>query len=203
MNSFPISLEIAGPTAMWTRPDSGDAPASYLAPTFQAAKQVFESIVWLRSAEVIPWRAEICLPVVFHRYFTNYNGPLRKDANDPLGAETAGPHQLIATVLINVRYKFHAFVISHRPEREVSAQAQKWLDRRINGAHAYKDRFEFRLKHGQWHPTPFLGWREFAPDYAGPLQLETPVCESQNHEMSSMQWMVFDPPENEGIGSLN
>ena len=102
MNPYPLQLEISGPTAMWTRPDSGDSPTSYPAPTFQAAKQIFESILWLRSAEVIPWRVEICRPVVFHRYYTNYNGPLRKGAQEPLGAETAGAHQLIATVLVNV-----------------------------------------------------------------------------------------------------
>ena len=173
MNFFTISLEIAGPAAMWTRPDSGDSPTSYPAPTFQAVKQIFESILWLRSAEVIPWRVEICLPIVFHRYYTNYNGPLRKDANNQQGAETAGPHQLIATILVNVRYKLHAFVIRHLPEREVSVYAKKWLDQHINGAHAYKDRFEYRLKHGQWHHTPFLGWKEFTPSELCPVRDDT------------------------------
>lgn len=147
---------------------------SYPAPTFQAVKQIFESILWLRSAEVIPWRAEICHPVVFHRYYTNYNGPLRKDANSPLGAETAGAHQLIATVLVNVRYKLHAFVIRDgHAKHYLSPQARKWLDQGINGAHAYKDRFEFRLKRGQWHHTPFLGWKEFTPSELGPVRDDT------------------------------
>ena len=35
--TYPIQLEISGPTAMWTRPDTGDAPVSYLAPTYSAA----------------------------------------------------------------------------------------------------------------------------------------------------------------------
>ena len=39
-----VQLEIAGHTAMWTRPDTGDAPVSYLAPTFSAAKGIFESV---------------------------------------------------------------------------------------------------------------------------------------------------------------
>src|SRR6266446_1548809 len=175
MRPYPIALEIAGPTAMWTRVDSGDAPMSYEAPTFQAAKQIFESILWLRSAEVIPWRCEICSPIVKHRYYTNYNGPLRKDATDPLKAETAGAHQLIATVLVNVRYKLHAFAISdHHPKRQLSEQAKKWVDDpRICGGHAYQDRFEFRLKHGQWHHAPFLGWKEFTPSELGPMRGDT------------------------------
>src|SRR5208283_320776 len=105
MKSFPVQLEISGPTAMWTRPDAGDAPVSYPAPTFQAAKQIFESILWLRSAEVIPTRVEICRPVVQHRYYTNYGGPLRKG-----GGEGFDSHQLLATVLINVYYRVFARV---------------------------------------------------------------------------------------------
>lgn len=180
MKPYPIALEIAGPTAMWTRVDSGDAPTSCEAPTFQAAKQIFESILWLRSAEVIPWRCEICAPVVKHRYYTNYNGPLRKGAEKPVGAETAGAHQLIATVLVNVRYKLHAYAISDRQpnKRELSQSARKWADAEICGGHAYKDRFEFRLKQGQWHHTPFLGWKEFTPTELGPLRPDTRADES-------------------------
>lgn len=180
MKPYDLKLEIAGPTAMWTRIDSGDAPTSYEAPTFQAAKQIFESILWLRSAEVIPWRCEICTPIVKHRYYTNYNGPLRKGAEKPAGAEIAGPHQLIATVLVNVRYKFHAFAISDRqPQRELSDRAKKWVgDPRICGGHAYQDRFERRLKRGQWHHTPFLGWKEFTPSELGPVRDDTQRDES-------------------------
>ena len=50
MKTYEVSLEISGPTAMWTRPDTGDAPVSYPAPSFAAVKGIFESIVWLKSA---------------------------------------------------------------------------------------------------------------------------------------------------------
>ena len=56
MKPHPITCEISGPTAMWTRPDTGDAPASYPAPTLAAVKGIFESIDWLKSAEVVPMR---------------------------------------------------------------------------------------------------------------------------------------------------
>ena len=78
MKTYEVSLEVSGPTAMWTRPDTGDAPVSYPAPTYSAAKAIFESIVWLKSAEVVPARVEICSPLVFHTYLTNYGGTLRK-----------------------------------------------------------------------------------------------------------------------------
>ena len=38
VKSYPVQLEISGPTAMWTRPDTGSSPVSYVAPTFSAAK---------------------------------------------------------------------------------------------------------------------------------------------------------------------
>lgn len=36
-NKYEVLLEIAGPAAMFTRPDSGAAQVSYPAPTFSAA----------------------------------------------------------------------------------------------------------------------------------------------------------------------
>jgi len=54
MKPYPISLEISGATAMWTRPDTGDAPVSYPVPTWSAAKGIFESIVRLETVEIVP-----------------------------------------------------------------------------------------------------------------------------------------------------
>lgn len=73
MKQYPITCEISGPTAMWTRPDTGDAPVSYPAPSYGAVKAVFESIVWLKSAEVVPMRA-VGLPELGRVVLTNERG---------------------------------------------------------------------------------------------------------------------------------
>ena len=170
MKSYEVKLEISGPTAMWTRPDTGDAPVSYPAPTFQAVKQIFESILWLRFAEVVPMRVEICRPLIYHRYFTNYGGPLREG-----GGKGDDSHQLIATVLVNVHYRFFAKVVPHDPRPEtLSTKAQRWTkcgkkQLPIDGAHAYKDMFDLRLRRGQFHHVPFLGWKEFTPTFVKPV----------------------------------
>jgi len=39
-----IQLEISGPNALWSRPDTMPNPVSYVAPTFSAVKGIFESI---------------------------------------------------------------------------------------------------------------------------------------------------------------
>ena len=121
---YKVALEISGPTAMWTRPDTGDAPVSYPAPTFSATKAIFESIVWLKNAEVVPTRVEICAPLVFHAYSTNYGGPLRKARI----MKTGSSYQLLATVLINVSYRLYANVVAGlSPENRLSEDAHRYL----------------------------------------------------------------------------
>jgi CRISPR-associated protein Cas5d len=51
--------------------------------------------------------------------------------------------------------------------------------------------FERRLRNGQSHAVPFLGWREFVPDYVGPFRQETAVCPEISTVIPSMLWQVF------------
>lgn len=188
MKTYLVNLEISGPTAMWTRPDTGDAPVSYPAPTFSAAKGIFESIVWLKNAEVVPMKVEICSPLVFHTYSTNYGGPLRKSKI----MKTGSSYQLLATVLINVRYRLHAVVESHdAPDTRLSEAAKRQQATAKNGAHAYQAMFERRLQRGQWHHVPCLGWKEFVPDYVGPFRADTEVCTEISTVIPSMLWKTF------------
>src|SRR5882724_4085868 len=97
----PIALEISGPTAMWTRPDTGSSPVSYVAPTFSAVKGIVESMLRWKSVNIRPTRTEICRAVQFHRYTTNYGGPLR--ASDAIAKGAS--FQFYALVLVNVCYR--------------------------------------------------------------------------------------------------
>jgi CRISPR-associated Cas5-like protein len=83
MKPYPIQLEISGPTALWTRPDTGSSPVSYVAPTFSAVKGIFEAVLRWKSVNVRPTKVEICAPVQFHRYTTHYGGPLRASDEFP------------------------------------------------------------------------------------------------------------------------
>jgi CRISPR-associated protein Cas5d len=56
MKSWPIQLEISGPSAMWTRPDTGSSPVSYIAPTYSAVKGIFEAVLRWKSVDVRPVR---------------------------------------------------------------------------------------------------------------------------------------------------
>ena len=173
---------------MWTRPDTGDAPVSYPAPSYGAVKAIFESIVWLKSAEVVPTRVEICAPLAFHTYSTNYGGPLRKSKSMQKGSS----YQLLATVLINVCYRVYGVVeVDETADRRLSEAAKRQQSIASNGAHAYQAMFERRLQNGQCHSMPFLGWKEFVPDYVGPIRDETHVCTDISTVIPSMLWQVF------------
>lgn len=185
---YNVQFEISGPTAMWTRPDTGDAPVSYPAPTYSAAKGLFESIVWLKSAEVVPTRVDICSPLVFHTYSTNYGGPLRKSKIMKKGSS----YQLLATVLINVSYRLHAIVRGDQvAEERLSESAKRQRAIASNGAHAYQEMFDRRIRRGQWHHVPCLGWKEFVPDYVGPFRESTTICSEISTVIPSMMWQVF------------
>jgi CRISPR-associated protein Cas5d len=186
MSRYELSLEVSGPTALWTRPDSGDTPTSYPAPTRSAVKGIFESVLWLQTAEVVPIRVEICAPIIYHTYTTNYGGPLRKSEQVRGGTS----FQLVATVLINVCYRVYAEVRpSDTPLEQMSEKAR--ARGRVNGPHAYLEMFARRLERGQFHRTPCLGWQEFVPDYLGPLRPETRVQDELNFVLPSMLESVF------------
>ena len=169
MKRYPIKMEIAGPTAMWTRPDTGDCPVSYPAPTFSAVRNIFQSILWGQAVEIIPTQVDICAPLQFHAYNTNYGGPLRK----PGVVKSGGGYQLLATVLLDVRYRLFADVVEVPPSDSESQRTREWRKRTKSPGHAYQEIFDRRLATGKCFHTPFLGWKEFVVSYFGPIREES------------------------------
>lgn len=187
MKAYSVQLEISGPTAMWTRPDTGSSPVSYVAPTFSAVKGIFEAVLRWKSVNIIPTRVEICKPVHFHRYATNYGGPLR--ASDIVAKGPSGPSfQLFATVLIDVCYRLYA-------DLEVASQH----DDTKSPAHAFRDAFNRKLEAGKWFCIPCLGWKEFVPNYVGQFRPGTKICVSESHEVPTMLRTVFDKLQNGNV----
>lgn len=169
---YPIQMEIAGRTAIWTRPDTGDSPVSYPAPTYSAVKGIFESILWGPAVEIVPTKVEICAPIQFHSYATNYGGPLR----DPKNIKGGNSYQLYATVLTDVCYRFYAIVRPNLKKEKLPDSARQWDSRTTSPGHAYQEIFNRRLSRGQSHSLIGLGWREFTPSYFGPFRETTRVC---------------------------
>ena len=169
---YPIQMEIAGNTAIWTRPDTGDSPVSYPAPTYSAVKGIFEAILWGPAVEVVPTRVEICAPIQYHSYATNYGGPLR----DPKNIKGGNCYQLYATVLTDVCYRLYAVAKPNSEKTNLPESAKHWDRRTTAPGHAYQAIFNRRLSRGQSYQSICLGWKEFSPSYFGPFRKTTAVC---------------------------
>ena len=181
MKKYEVAFEIEGANAMFARPDAGASYVSYPAPTFSAAKGMFESVARLKSAYIKPVKVEICRPIRYEKYATNYGGPLRKSEQIRKGAS----YQHMAMILTNVCYRVHGVTVQcgHEPDG-------------TNSRHALQEIFLRRLTKGQFWHTPCLGWKEFVPSYVGPFRDSTAVETSIGEVIPSMLISPFDAPVN-------
>ena len=187
IKDYHISMEVEGSTAIWTRPDAGDSPTSYIAPTYCSVKGIFESILWGPAVEVVPEKVEICAPVQWHSYVTNYGGPLRSDKQRATGSN----YQLYATVLTDVCYRLYAVATVSTKHDLLTGKAAEWNRRTTSPGHAYAEQFYRRLKRGQSYSQIFLGWSEFTPSYFGPFREGTKPCTEVSGTIPSMLREVF------------
>lgn len=145
---------------MFTRPDTGSTPISYPVPTWSAAKGMFDAVLCRPHVYVHPLLVEICSPIRFERYVTNYGGPLRKP--------NTNNYQLMATILVDVHYRIHGEIRMKKQSTRGRERAQS--RRRRHGQDwcpKFKRLFDERLERGQTFYTPCLGWKEFIPSYFG------------------------------------
>ena len=190
---YEVKFEVAGPAAMFARPDTGGTPTTYPVPTWSAAKGLFESIAFFSNgaAWICPIKVEVCRRldeyggrIHYQRYTTTYGGPLRKGALFSKGTASGGSSmQLFATILSDVCYRLHAIVVGPRWEG------------RTNPRHHLQNLFERRLNRGQCFRTPCLGWSEFTCSYWGPFrdgitEVDTALCS----EIPSMLLGVWHTP---------
>lgn len=182
---YPVSMEVSGSYAMFARPDTGSEKTSYPTPTFSAAKGIFESILYMPSAIVIPVKVQICSPIRYESYAFNYRGELRK-SNLIKEDNTC---QIKTTVLMNPCYRIFAEVINN-DEYELPEIHKKY--KKVNHAHSYQVQFNRRLLKGKNYRRPCLGLSEYLVSYVGKFRDETKVQENINFTMSSMLLCCFD-----------
>jgi CRISPR-associated protein Cas5d len=163
---YEVQFEVEGPAAMFSRPDTGSTPISYPVPTFSAAKGMFEAVLRRPHIYVQPTRVEICRPIRYERYVTNYGGPLRKQDQ----IKKNNNYQLIATILVDVCYRIHGEVRMKQMSTRGKGLSQLRPRRGQDWRPLFKDLFDDRLRRGQTFYTPCMGWREFVPSYLGPFR---------------------------------
>jgi CRISPR-associated protein Cas5d len=195
MGTYQVELEVAGPAAMFARPDTGATPISYPVPTWSAAKGMFDAVAWRPHVSIHPTRVEVCRPIRYERYVTNYGGPLRKQDQ----IKNNNNYQLHATILVDVRYRIHGEVREKKMSTRGKVRAQSRTRRGRSWRSRLKDEFDQRLAAGQTFYTPCLGWKEFVPTYFGPTRPDTKAETAVNDVipslLHSMWWHRVLKPE--------
>lgn len=169
--AYEIKFEIEGPAAMFARPDTGVTPVSYPVPTVSAVKGMFDAILRRPQIYVEPIRIEICKPIRYERYVTNYSGPLR--SSDKLSGNNN--YQLQATILVDVCYRIYGEVNMKQMSTRTRDNGQIQLRRRRgkDWRPKFVDLFNERVNNGKAFYVPCLGWKEFVPTYLGPFRENT------------------------------
>lgn len=188
MNSFQIAFEVEGPMAIFARPDTGSTPISYPVPTYSAAKGMFEAVVRRPHIYIHPTCVEICRPIRYERYVTNYGGPLRKQ--DQIKKDNN--YQLFATVLVDVCYRIYGEIRAKQSSTRGTAREQVRRRRGRDWRPEFKRLFEERLERGQTFFTPCLGWKEFVPKYFGPLRSGTEPDRSVTLEIPALLHSMWE-----------
>ena len=215
MSDYEVTLEVAGPLAMFARPDTGGTPTSYPVPTWSAAKGIFESIAFLSdgAAWIDPTKVEVCRCVLdsaedpevarVERETTSGPGRQRPPATVRYQRYTTnygGP--LRKTDLLRKgpatggsSMQFFATVLSDVCYRLYGAIRGPQLSGRPNARHYLKELFERRIRQGRCFRTPCLGWSEFTCSYWGPFRNGvTEVDETITLEVPSMLLCVWERP---------
>jgi len=162
---YPITFELDGPLAMFTRADTGAVPISYPIPTPSALRGIVENIKRTKGAYFVPVKVQVCKPIRFANYSFNYGGPLRK--SNLLGTTTS--MQVKASVLHDVCYKVFGVIESTNGVGHG------------NTRHALQCMLHRRIQKGRCYQKTYFGWSEFFTRYLGPLRSTTsPIDESAN-----------------------
>lgn len=163
----PVSVEVWGEAALFTRPDAKVERLSYPVMTPSAAVGVLEAIFWKPEFRWQVRAIEVLAPIVetsVRRNETTQVLALR----DALGGATvdtpAHRTQRSSTILRDVRYRVHAHAVMRSHASDPVAK--------------YRDQFRRRVERGACFAQPYLGTREFTayfgrPTGAQPLDLTT------------------------------
>lgn len=193
---MPISLEVWGDYACFTRPEMKTERVSYDMMTPSAARGLLESIYWHPGMRWAVDRIHVCAPI----RFTNLR---RNEVKSTVSARTARTvmergkgelylvtsqdiQQRAAMLLRDVRYVIDAHF-------DITAQASESDD---DGK--FQDIVKRRIKRGQFYSQPYFGCREFPAQFKA---CETPMpCPEELKGVRDLGYMLWDldysDPEN-------
>ena len=185
---MPISLEVWGDYACFTRPEMKTERVSYDIMTPSAARGLLESIYWHPGMRWVIDRIHVCAPI----RFTNLR---RNEVKSTISARSARTvmergrgelylatsqdiQQRAAMLLRDVRYIIDAHF-------DITDQAAD-----SDNAGKFQDIVKRRIKRGQFYSQPYFGCREF------PAQFKAcevpPSCPEELKGVRDLGYMLWD-----------
>ena len=193
---MPISLEVWGNYASFTRPEMKTERVSYDVMTPSAARGLLESIYWHPGLRWVIDRIHVCAPI----RFTNLR---RNEVKSTVSARSARTvmergkgelylvtsqdiQQRAAMLLRDVRYVIDAHF-------DMTDQASA-----SDNDGKFQDIIKRRIKRGQFYSQPYLGCREF-PAHFKACETPPPCLEELKgvHDLGYMLWdLDYSDPKN-------
>ena len=185
---MPISLEVWGDYACFTRPEMKTERVSYDIMTPSAARGLLESIYWHPGMRWVIDRIHVCAPI----RFTNLR---RNEVKSTISARSARTvmergrgelylatsqdiQQRAAMLLRNVRYIIDAHF-------DITDQAAD-----SDNAGKFQDIVKRRIKRGQFYSQPYFGCREFPAQFKACEAL--PSCPEELKGVRDLGYMLWD-----------
>lgn len=193
---MPISLEVWGDYACFTRPEMKTERVSYDVMTPSAARGLLESIYWHPGLRWVIDRIRVCTPIRFTNLRRNEvkstasarsaRTVMERGKGDLYIAASQDIQQRAALLLRDVRYVIDAHF-------DLTDQAAA-----SDNAGKFQDIIKRRISRGQFYSQPYFGCREF------PAQFKAckapPPCPKELNGVRDLGYMLWDldysAPEN-------
>lgn len=185
---MPISLEVWGDYACFTRPEMKTERVSYDVMTPSAARGLLESIYWHPGLRWVIDRIHVCAPVCFANLRRNEVGStasartartvMDRGRRELYIVTSQDIQQRAAMLLRDVRYVIDAHF-------DITDQAS---DSDNDGK--FQDIIKRRIKRGQFYSQPYFGCREFPAHFK--MCEAIPPCPKELEGARDLGYMLWD-----------
>lgn len=193
---MPISLEVWGDYACFTRPEMKTERVSYDVMTPSAARGLLESIYWHPGLRWVIDRIRVCAPIRFANLRRNEvkstasarsaRTVMERGKGDLYIAASQDIQQRAALLLRDVRYVIDAHF-------DLTDQAAA-----SDNAGKFQDIIKRRIRRGQFYSQPYFGCREFPAQFKA--SEAPPPCPEELNGVRDLGYMLWDldysDPEN-------
>lgn len=193
---MPVSLEVWGDYACYTRTELKTERVSYDVMTPSAARGLLESLFWHPGLRWVVDRIHVCAPI----RFTNLRRNEVKSTVSARSARTVMERGKGALYLVTSQDIQQRAAMLLRDVRYVIDAHFEMTDRAAasDNAGKFQDIIQRRIRKGQFYSQPYLGCREFPAQFKACEAL--PPCPEELKGVRDLGYMLWDldyaDPEN-------